>query len=54
MSIPLKPLDQQVIVVTSASSGTDLATAREAARRGSRLVLAARSRGPASPLQIDR
>jgi short-subunit dehydrogenase len=39
----LKPLDQQVIVLTGASSGIGLATAQDAARRGARLVLVARS-----------
>ena len=39
----LKPLRDQVIVITGASSGIGLATARMAARRGSKLVLAARS-----------
>jgi short-subunit dehydrogenase len=43
MDIPFKPLDQQVIVVTGASSGIGLATAYAAAERGARLVLAARS-----------
>lgn len=37
------PLSEQVIVVTGASSGIGLATARAAARAGARLVLAARS-----------
>ena len=39
----LKPLADQVIVITGASSGIGLATARTAAKRGARLVLAARS-----------
>ncbi len=39
----LKPLDQQVMVITGASSGIGLATARAAAAKGVQLVLAARS-----------
>lgn len=38
-----KPLDQQVMVITGASSGIGLATARAAAREGVKLVLAARN-----------
>lgn len=38
-----KPIDQQVVVITGASSGIGLATAVLAAERGARLVLAARS-----------
>ncbi|GJD49442.1 3-phenylpropionate-dihydrodiol/cinnamic acid-dihydrodiol dehydrogenase [Methylobacterium crusticola] len=38
-----KPLREQVIVITGASSGIGLATARMAAERGARVVLAARS-----------
>src|SRR4051812_24491256 len=38
-----KPLREQVIVITGASSGIGLATARMAAKQGARLVLAARS-----------
>ena len=39
----LKPLDQQVIVITGASSGIGLASAQDAAQGGAKLVLAARS-----------
>ncbi|MDF2602348.1 MAG: short-chain dehydrogenase/reductase, partial [Methylobacterium brachiatum] len=38
-----KPLSEQVVVITGASSGIGLATARMAAERGARVVLAARS-----------
>jgi short-subunit dehydrogenase len=44
MTVKLKPLDRQVIVITGASSGIGLATARRAGAAGARLVLAARSR----------
>src|SRR4051812_38734405 len=43
MGLKLKPLDQQVIVITGASSGIGLATARTAAEKGAKLVLAERS-----------
>jgi len=43
MNIRLKPLQEQVIVVTGASSGIGLVTARMAAKRGARLVLTARN-----------
>jgi short-subunit dehydrogenase len=43
MDVHLKPIDDQVIVITGASSGIGLATAREAVRRGAPVVLAARS-----------
>jgi short-subunit dehydrogenase len=43
MSVDLKKINEQTIVVTGASSGIGLVTARMAARRGARLVLAARS-----------
>jgi short-subunit dehydrogenase len=43
MKYRLKPLNQQVIVITGASSGIGLTTARMAAESGARVVLAARS-----------
>jgi short-subunit dehydrogenase len=43
MSPSLKPISEQVIVITGASSGIGLATALEAARQGAKVVLAARS-----------
>src|SRR5206468_7197023 len=43
MSVKLKQLDQQVIVITGASSGIGLATAESAAGKGAKVVLAARS-----------
>jgi short-subunit dehydrogenase len=42
--VELKPLREQVIVITGASSGIGRATARMAAERGARVVLAARDR----------
>ena len=43
MSVKLKPIADQVVVITGATSGIGLVTARMAAKRGARLVLAARS-----------
>lgn len=43
MAVHLKALEDQIIVLTGASSGIGLATARMAAKRGARLVLAARN-----------
>jgi NAD(P)-dependent dehydrogenase (short-subunit alcohol dehydrogenase family) len=43
MKIHLRPLRDQVMVVTGASSGIGLVTAREATRAGARVVLAARN-----------
>lgn len=45
MLVKLKPLHAQTIVLTGATSGNGLATAREAARRGAALVLVARNEG---------
>jgi short-subunit dehydrogenase len=43
MTLTLKPIDEQVMVITGASSGIGLVTARHAAQRGARVVLAARN-----------
>ena len=67
MAEPLKPLAEQVVVITVASSGIGLATARRAAAAGARVVLAARNSealdeavvairnkgGQATPLALD-
>jgi NAD(P)-dependent dehydrogenase (short-subunit alcohol dehydrogenase family) len=43
MKISLLPLDEQVMVITGASSGIGLVTAKQAAERGARVVVAARN-----------
>jgi len=43
MKIQLKPIEEQVVVITGASSGIGLVTAKHAARAGARVVLAARN-----------
>ena len=43
MAITLKPLHEQVMVITGASSGIGLATALAAAKKGAKLVLASRN-----------
>ena len=50
MKIRLKPIAEQVVVITGASSGIGLATARMAAERGARVVAAARSEGALNQL----
>lgn len=53
MSITLKKLRHQIIVITGATSGIGLTTARTAARRGARLVLAARGEGALIELERE-
>ena len=43
MKYQLLPVSEQVIVITGASSGIGLVTAKRAAHRGARVVLAARN-----------
>jgi len=43
VKLTLKPLREQTLVITGASSGIGRATAKEAARRGARLVLVSRN-----------
>ena len=43
MALRLKKLNEQVMVITGASSGIGLVTARMAAKRGARLILSSRS-----------
>jgi NAD(P)-dependent dehydrogenase (short-subunit alcohol dehydrogenase family) len=45
MALQLKPLGEQVIVITGASSGIGLVTARKAAERGAAVMVAARNEG---------
>jgi short-subunit dehydrogenase len=53
MAMKLKRLDEQVIVITGATSGIGLVTARKAAERGAKLVLAARNEDALSRLVYE-
>jgi len=53
MAIKLKPLSSQVIVITGATSGIGLVTARRAAREGARVVIAARNEEPLRQLETE-
>jgi len=53
MHIPLKPLADQIIVVTGATSGHGLSTARKAAAKGARVMLAARDEGALRSICAD-
>lgn len=53
MPVTLKPVSEQVIVITGASSGIGLATARAAARKGAHLVLASRNIAVLEEIALD-
>lgn len=51
MSVSLKPVGEQVIVITGASSGIGLATAHAAAEQGAKVVLASRNKSALADIQ---
>ncbi|MGQ4879241.1 SDR family oxidoreductase [Billgrantia sp. LNSP4103-1] len=53
MALQLKRLEDQVIVITGATSGIGLATVRQAADRGARLVVAARDEQALDALMVE-
>jgi short-subunit dehydrogenase len=53
MALQLKPLSQQVMVITGASSGIGLVTTRLAAREGAKLVLVSRNEESLSRLKAE-
>ena len=53
MTPTLKPLREQVIVITGASSGIGLVTARMAAERGAKVVTLARNEAALAALVED-
>lgn len=53
MALQLKQLEDQTLIITGATSGIGLATAREAADRGARLVVVARDEGALEVLREE-
>lgn len=53
MKFPLKKIAEQVIVITGATSGIGLTTARRAAQRGAKLVLVARNEDALKQLSFE-
>lgn len=53
MKIKLKPIQEQVIVITGASSGIGLCTARMAVKMGARVVIAARNQESLQKLEDE-
>jgi short-subunit dehydrogenase len=51
MRVNLKPLAEQVIVITGASSGIGLATAEAVARQGAKVVLSSRNEGALAAIE---
>ena len=53
MTVRLKPVEEQVVVLTGASSGIGLATAHALASRGAKLVLVSRNEAALQEIARD-
>ena len=53
MDVTLKPIHEQVIVITGASSGIGLTTARAAAKKGAKVVLASENEAELSKIEQE-